>query len=82
MGPRQEGPEVGVGRDQDAFVSLCMIEYVWIQRPGKSKLPYVNDVMPSRYEQWDQLLGEVLVEKQPHALGRSGSSRSRTASAA
>jgi len=74
--------EVGVGRDQHCSLRRRVVEHHRVTRGLQPGATYMNGTMPGCGEQLTELLSEVLVENEVHAPRRSGSSRSRTASAA
>ncbi len=75
-------PEVGICRDEDSAVVACPLEDDRIRRASESETSNVDGLVASRSEEPSDVGGQVLVEEEPHALVRSGSSCSWTASAA
>lgn len=74
--------EVGVCRQHDSIVSAGDVEQLVIECSRQTELHDVDCVVPGVAEQARDDRGLVLVDEEPHAGWRRGSSRSRTAAAA
>lgn len=81
-GPGQETTEIGVGGDQDLTAGAGALEDCFVGRCVHAEVAYVDGVVAGRLQYVCQERGEVVVDEEFHAVRRSGSSRSRTASAA
>jgi hypothetical protein len=82
VGAGEQGAEVGVGADEHPALRAGFVDDDHVGGAGQADVSYVHDVMAGGAEKFGQLGGEVVVEREPHAEWRSGSSRSRRASAA
>jgi hypothetical protein len=67
---------------QNASLTASEVEDVPVGCRAKTTIPDVADVVTVFGQRCDELRGQVVVEQQLHAVTRSGSSRSRSASAA
>jgi hypothetical protein len=76
------GAEVGVGADEHSALHTGRVDDDGVGRAGHADVSHVHDLMAAGAEEARESGGEVVVEQEPHAEWRSGSSRSRTASAA
>jgi len=81
-GLREDGAEVGVGRGQDAVLGPCEFKHLGVARSLQPAVPSMHDVVAGSGQRLGEARRQALVDEEPHAPGRSGSSRSWTASAA
>jgi len=80
--PCQQGTEIGTRTDQHTLLGDGQREDLFIARACQSTVANMADVVTSLDEKIGHCRRKILVQQQSHAVGRNGSSRSRTASAA
>jgi hypothetical protein len=78
----EQAAEISVSRYQDALISLSPLQDNRVRCRLHGKIPEVDSVMSRRIQAFGKERRQVVVDKESHAVRRSGSSRSRTASAA
>lgn len=78
----EDGPEIGVRRDEDSTLVAGTVEDLSVRGLLHPQVADVDDVVPMLDENLANLGRKALVDEEPHAPGRRGNSRSRTASAA
>ena len=78
----QKAAEVGIGGDQDAVLDTGPFEDRFIGCGLHAEVSNMDSVMPGRLQRVGEERRKVVVDEELHAVCRSGSSRSRTASAA
>jgi len=78
----EQGAEVGVGADEHPVLRAGFVDDDSVGRAAQADVTYMHHIVAGGAEEFGQLGGEVVIEQEPHAEWRSGSSRSRTASAA
>jgi hypothetical protein len=78
----QEAAEVDVGGDEDLSAGSGLLEDCFVGYRLHAEVALVDGVVPGCLERVGQERGKVVVDEEPHAVSRSGNSRSRTASAA
>lgn len=79
---RQESPEVGVRRDQNARLTGCTVKDLVISRRLESILADMNGIVTGLPQTFGYRGQHRVVDEESHRPGTRGISRSRTASAA
>ncbi len=74
--------ELGVGTDEGPLIVLGGLQYYLIVGIPEAEIRNVDDISSGVRQGRGETRREIVVQQQPHADGRSGSCRSRTASAA
>jgi hypothetical protein len=81
-GAGQQFAEVGISRDQDPVLLLGKCHHLVVRPSPQAQVIHMRAVMTFRPQQTSHARGEALIQQEPHAVRRTGSSRSSTARAA